>query len=294
MTVKKNKKNYIASCLVGTLVSSALYAGDIGTVVMSHDSRIRVSGILFDANQITMTSNFDLSYTNNNGSGSLSQSVGMVAGNKTTASGYPFVIDGLTLDYEKDMNKFNFLIHKYVFRPMLGVRLLGKWTNTTEFTSTFPNEGLNIPGVIVGVDPTQSITIQPWGLMGAIYLGANTDITEKLNFSARVGPLLSAYDLQYLRSVTLEGNTTLSTYQHRTSRLGYGAFGSLAVGYQLTHSFDINAELMYSGFTGNTIKTPFSYTRPSLDPNISASQTGSIAGPYISDVLGMVGVSFKF
>lgn len=294
MTVKKNKKNYIASCLVGTLVSSALYAGDIGTVVMSHDSRIRVSGILFDANQITMTSNFDLSYTNANGSGSLSQSVGMVAGNKTTASGYPFVIDGLTLDYEKDMNKFNFLIHKYVFRPMLGVRLLGKWTNTTEFTSTFPNEGLNISGGgRVTVEPTQSITIQPWGLMGAIYLGANTDITEKLNFSARVGPLLSAYDLQYLRSVNVT-QVTLSTYQHRTSQLGYGAFGSLAVGYQLTHSFDINAELMYSGFTGNTIKTPFSYATPPENTEISASQTGSIAGPYISDVLGMVGVSFKF
>jgi len=149
-----------------------------------------------------------------------------------------------------------------------------------------------------------NVSVHPWIMMGAIYFGATANLNEKLSVSGRVGPLLSGYDMQYIRSsdVGASGTSTsiatesFSTFTRRVSKWGYGGFASLAAGYQITEHFAITGELMYSGFTSGSVNQTYTNVT-NLAPTTPAdtkSQTGSLTPSYISDAMGMIGAQFRF
>lgn len=192
---------------------------------------------------------------------------------------------------------------------MIGIRILGK--NSADYvlspsypdTYTAPSLGGNTSLSQLRVEQTDIVGVHPWSMMGAIYLGAAANLTDKLSVSGRVGPLLSGYNMDYRRTSVISTDSTSSppsenfdTYSRRVSKWGYGGFASLAAGYQITEHFALTGELMYSGFTTGSVNTHYANVS-NLDPTTppsSRSQTGSFKPSYISDAMGMIGAQFRF
>ena len=286
------------------IAANGLYAGEMGNVMeISPDSRIRANIIIFDANQVRIKSSETTTYTRMVPATSISSTES--SQNFTTGfSNIPFLVDGLVLDYEKDINKI--FSSKYDVRPMVGIRVLGKLGSSSSSSSSgtassglslsYPAVNSIINGTSITTTPSEAISLRPWGLMGALYLGLNKSFHEKLSISARVGPVLSALDLTYYRIVSSTNTASnFSTSQRAVTKLGFGGFGSIEAGYQITKNFNITTELMYSGFTSGKINTPYYVINPAVtQPATSANVTGYINAPYISDIIGMIGVEYKF
>ena len=251
---------------------------------ISPDSRIRANIIVFDANQVYIKSSETTTYTRMVPATSISST--QSSQNFTTGfSNIPFIIDGLVLDYEKDINKI--FSSKYDVHPMVGIRVLGKLGSSSSSSSpagggsnitlNYPPVNSIINGTSITTSPGDSISLRPWGLMGALYLGLNKSFHEKLSIAARVGPVLSALDLTYYRLVSSTNTASnFNTSQRAVTQLGYGGFGSIEAGYQITKNFNITTELMYSGFTSSKINTPYYVVNPGVSQPATSAKIESV------------------
>lgn len=299
----------LALCLIAPVVSTA---GTMG-VAVTPDSRIRVSDILFDENTVNVRASGQSTLINANfigGTGVIDTTAKTFNGGANNQNSMAVLMDGLALDYEKDLNRLNFNVFNAAFVPMIGIRILGKNSTTYSVNATYPavtlpELGGNLALNQMTLSQSDTLTVHPWSMMGAIYLGANTNLTDKLSVSGRVGPLLSGYDMQYRRTSIIDDTPnnipgeTFDTFTRRISKWGYGGFASLAAGYQITEHFALTGELMYSGFTSGAVnQTYYNVTNAQISSSSLAantkSQTGSLKPSYISDAMGMIGAQFRF
>ena len=295
--LKLVKNLFVALCLAAPAVS---IAGAMGTALTS-DSRIRVSDILFDENTVNLNANGQALVKNTlAGTVGYNSAAHTFNGGANNNNSIAILMDGLALDYEKDLGQFNFNVFNDAFHPMIGIRVLGKNSATYTPNPTYASHLIKSPSLDVEIQQTDDVTVHPWGLMGALYLGVGANHNDKLSFSGRAGPLLSGYDMQYDRSAMINAirvaDKRLDTSTRSVSKWGYGGFVSLGAGYQITEHFGLTAELMYSGFTSGAVTTTY-YTKSKnyySDTSTAITQTGTLKASYISDTMGMIGAQFRF